>query len=93
MAPRCGVCSGFVWRIGSVSCTDKCGAVYRIGYSTDELDCDPFDLSNSVPFRCDSCSKHRLSVAPRTPGGGSSSSTTVTLDDVMQQLKLTDVVL
>ena len=93
MAPRCGVCSGSVERIGSVICTDKCGAVYHIGCATDEFGCDPSDFSNSAPFRCDSCSKHRLSVAPRTPEGGSSSSTTVTLDDVMQQLKFTDVVL
>ena len=51
------------------------------------------DLSNSALFRCDSCSKHRLSVAPGTPMGGqnfftfrgSASPKTVTLGDFMQQ--------
>ena len=56
-----------------------------------------FLLNFEIKFFC----VHRLSVAPGTPEGGqnfsasqgSSSSTTVTLDDVMQQLRLTDVVM
>ena len=101
MAPRYGVCSGFAGMIGSVICTDKCGVMYRIRRADDKLKCDPFDFRNNAPFCCNSCSKHRFSVAPGTPERGqnfaasrvSSSSTTVTLDEVMQQLKLTDVVI
>ena len=61
--------------------------------------CEP--CSSGAHFPCKSCSKNPLFIAPETPecdldcfaSRGSSSSKTVSLDDVMQQQKLTSVVL
>ena len=75
--------------------TGGCGAVYHTAYATERLGYVSLDSRDRIPFHCDSCTMHRSSVTPRTPEGdhscsasrGSSSSSTVTLDDVMQQLK------
>ena len=79
----------------SVACTEGCCAVYHTACATERLGYVPSDSPDCIPFHCDSCTMHRSSVTPRTPEGvhncsasrGSTSSSTVTLDDVMQQLK------
>ena len=96
MAPtRCSACRRFVRKDDSVVCTEGCGAVYHTACATEGLGYVPSDTPDCVCFHCDSCTIHRSPVTSRTPKGvhdcpasqGSSSSTTITLDDVMQQLK------
>ena len=96
MAPTsCSAYRRFVGKDDSVACTEGCGAVYHTACATERLGYVPSDSPDCIPFHCDSCTMHRSSVTPRTPEGvhdchasqGSSSSSTITLDDVMQQLK------
>ena len=92
---RCSACNRFGGTDDSVACTEGCGAVYHVACATERLGYDPSDFDGCVLFHCDSCTVHRSSVTPRTSEGdrncyasrGSLSPTTVTLDDVMQQLK------
>ena len=96
MAPtRCSACRRFVGKDDSVACTEGCGAVYHTACATERLGYVPSDSPDCIPFYCDSCTMHRSSVTPWTPEGvhdcpalqDSTSSSTITLDDVMQQLK------
>ena len=78
-----------------MACTEGCGAVYHTACATERLGYVPSESHVCVPFHCDSCTMHPSSVTPRTSEGvhecsaaqGSSSSSTITLDDVMHQLK------